>query len=137
MVKEIIHDTFFLQQKSIEATVDDLYIVNDLLDTIINHKDRCVGMAANMIGYLKTILVFLDTDNNYKIMINPRIIKQEALYKTKEGCLSLVGERECERYNKIKVEYYDLDFKIKIKTFTSFTAEIIQHEMDHFKGIII
>jgi len=137
MIKEIVHDDFFLSQKSLEALKEDLYIAEDLLDTVLAHKERCVGMAANMIGYLKTMLVFLDTDNNYKIMINPKIIKSEGLYKTKEGCLSHIGERECQRYKKIKVEYYDLDFKIKIKTYQGFTAEIIQHEMDHFQGILI
>jgi peptide deformylase len=137
MVKEIIHDNFILGQISSPATRDDLYIAQELLETIEYHKNRCVGMAANMIGYLKTILVYLDDDGKYKIMINPEIIEEKGKYLTKEGCLCHVGEKVCERYQKIKVSYQDMDFKKKIKTYKGFTAEIIQHELDHFKGILI
>lgn len=137
MIKDIVCDDFFLSMKSEEATKDDLYIAKDLLDTVEANRSRCVGMAANMIGYLKQILVFLDTDNSYKIMINPIIKEKSIPYKTKEGCLSHKGQQECQRFKKIKVLYYDTDFKIKIKTYTDFTAEIIQHEMDHFEGKLI
>ena len=137
MIKDILCDDFFLSMKSEEATKDDLYIAKDLLDTVEANRSRCVGMAANMIGYLKQILVFLDTDNSYKIMINTIIKEKSILYKTKEGCLSHKGQQECQRFKKIKVLYYDTNFKIKIKTYTGFTAEIIQHEMDHFGGKLI
>ncbi len=137
MVKEIIYDNFILGQISSPATKDDIYIAFELLETIEYHKDRCVGMAANMIGYLKTILVYLDDDLKYKVMINPKIIEAKGKYLAKEGCLCHKGENLCERYQKIKVEYQDMDFKKKIKTYKGFTAEIIEHELDHFKGILI
>lgn len=137
MIKEIVKDKFLLGQKSTDATKDDMNIIADLKDTIDTHKTHCVGMAANMIGYAKRILIFLDVDGAYKIMVNPQILSKSGEYRTKEGCLSHTGERDCVRYNKIKVQYLDEDFKIKIKTYSSFTAEIIQHEMEHFEGILI
>ena len=137
MIKEIIKDKFFLGLEAEDATKEDSHIINDLYDTILKYKEHCVGLAANMIGYNKKILIYLSNDNKYKIIINPTILSYSTPYKTNEGCLSLEGQRECIRYKKIKISYLDQNFKIKIKTFTDFEAEIIQHEMDHFKGIII
>lgn len=136
MIKEIMKDEFFLKQPSTIATKDDLAIIVDLKDTLNNHRDKCVGMAANMIGYSKCIIAFIDHEE-IKIMINPEIIKANEQYNTEEGCLSLVGVRPTKRYQKIKVKYFDDNFKIKIKTYTGFTAQIIQHEIDHCAGIII
>ena len=130
MVKEIIKDEFFLKQKSKSCTKEDLYIANELLETIQAYKEQCVGMAANMIGYLKTMMVVLD-ENKYLILINGKT------YQTEEGCLSLQGVRKTQRYESIKVSYLDQDFKKKIKTFKGYTAQIIQHELDHFEGKII
>ncbi|MEG0366404.1 MAG: peptide deformylase [Coprobacillus sp.] len=137
MIKEIVKDTFILSQKSTDASIEDLYIVDDLIDTLTTNKDRCVGMAANMIGYLKNIIIFLE-DNNYTIMINPIIIQpSKQTYQTKEGCLSHEGQKEVIRYKKIKVEFYDRNMKKKIKTYSGYTAQIIQHEIDHCHGILI
>lgn len=136
MVKEIVRDTFFLSQKSKLATQEDIQIIQDLKDTLEANKERCVGMAANMIGYQKCILVFYD-QNTLSIMINPEIIKCSQMYEPEEGCLSLEGTRKTKRYQSIKVKYLDENFKIKIKTYKGFTAQIIQHEMDHFEGILI
>ena len=122
MVKEIIKDEFFLKQKSKSCTKEDLYIANELLETIQAYKEQCVGMAANMIGYLKTMMVVLD-ENKYLILINPVILKTSV--------------RKTQRYESIKVSYLDQDFKKKIKTFKGYTAQIIQHELDHFEGKII
>ncbi|MBQ3253007.1 MAG: peptide deformylase [Acholeplasmatales bacterium] len=136
MIKNIVRDINFLSQISTDLTKDDLYIIKDLKDTININSYRCVSMAANMIGYLKRCLIFLD-GNEYKIMINPVILSKNIEYKAMEGCLSLDGEREVLRYKKIKVQYLDENFKIKIKTYTDYQAQIIQHEIDHFDGIII
>lgn len=137
MVKELIHDPFFLSIKSEPATKEDIETADDLLDTLIAHREGCVGMAANMIGVKKCIIAF-DNDGEYMIMFNPEIIKKSDLYNTSEGCLSLLGEpRPCKRYKSVKVRWQDRDFKTKIKTFTGFTAEIIQHEIDHCNGILI
>ena len=131
MIKEIIKNEFFLKQKSKSCTKEDLYIANELLETILAYKEQCVGMAANMIGYLKTMMVVLDE-------INPVILKTSGkTYQTEEGCLSLQGVRKTQRYESIKVSYLDQDFKKKIKTFKGYTAQIIQHELDHFEGKII
>ena len=136
MVKEIIKDEFFLKQKSKSCTKEDLYIANELLETIQAYKEQCVGMAANMIGYLKTMMVVLD-ENKYLILINPVILKTSGkTYQTEEGCLSLQGVRKTQRYESIKVNYLDQDFKKKIKTFKGYTAQIIQHELDHFDGVL-
>ena len=137
MVKELVHDAFFLSMKSSDATEDDLGTAQDLLDTLIAHKDGCVGMAANMIGVKKRIIAF-DNNGKYMLMLNPEIIKSEGAYDTEEGCLSLLGgPRKTKRYKKIKVRYQTLDFKIRLQSFTGFTAQIIQHEIDHTNGILI
>lgn len=136
MIKNIVKDIDFLKKESSLAKVEDIYIVKDLLDTIKFHSNACVGMAANMIGYHKRILAFLNKDH-YEVMINPVILKKEGMYKTEESCLSLSGNRECIRFKKIKVEYYNESFLKRIKTFVDFEAQIIEHEMDHFAGIII
>lgn len=129
-------DVIFLAQKSTPATPDDLGTAQDLLDTLAFHKDGCVGMAANMIGVSKRIIAF-DNDGEYMLMFNPEIIKQSGAYDTEEGCLSLTGVRPCKRYKSIKVQYQNEKFQTRLKTFTGWTAEIIQHEIDHLEGIII
>ena len=137
MVRELMHDPIFLAQKSRPATKDDLGVAQDLLDTLIHHKDSCVGMAANMIGVAKRIIVF-DCEGSYMTMLNPEIIKASGEYETEEGCLSLLGgPRKTKRYQKIKVKYQNLQMQTRLKTFTGFTAQIIQHEVDHCNGIII
>lgn len=137
MIRKIVTDKFQLAQKSTPATEADLLVVQDLLDTIKAHEDGCVGMAANMIGVNKNIIVIND-DGKYLIMINPEIIKTMGrLYETEEGCLSHVGVKRTKRYEKIKVAYYDENFKKKIKTFSNYSAQIIQHEIDHCNGILI
>jgi len=136
MVREIMKDVIFLAQKSTPATPDDLGTAQDLLDTLAFHKDGCVGMAANMIGVSKRIIAF-DNDGEYMLMFNPEIIKQSGAYDTEEGCLSLTGVRPCKRYKSIKVQYQNEKFQTRLKTFTGWTAEIIQHEIDHLEGIII
>lgn len=137
MVREIVTDMFFLGQKSEPATKDDLQTVTDLLDTVKANSDRCVGMAANMIGIRKTILVAL-IGKEYVVMINPKIVDKTKLsYETEEGCLSLEGVRPTKRHKAITVEYLDRKWKKKKQTFRDFEAQIIQHEIDHFEGIII
>ena len=137
MIKELIHSPEMLSEKAEIATKDDISIANDLLETLISHKDGCVGMAANMIGENKRIIAF-DNDGEYMIMFNPEIIKMSDPYETKEGCLSLLGgPRPCKRYKKIKVKWQNEDFKERIKNFDGFTAQIIQHEIDHCNGILI
>ena len=137
MVKELIHDPIFLAQKSSPADESDRQTAQDLLDTIIAHKDECVGMAANMIGVKKRVIVFNDS-GAFRVMFNPEIIGRSEPYKTAEGCLSLLGEPlPTTRYIKIKVRYLNEEFKPRIKTFTGFTAQIIQHETDHCEGILI
>ncbi len=137
MIREIVKDHFILSQKCDKATREDQDIITDLLDTINAHKETCVGMAANMIGERKRIIVVKD-NQKYLVMINPQIIKTSSQsYETQEGCLSHQGTKKTKRYEKIKVEYRDQDFKIKIKTFQGFTAQIIQHEIDHCEGILI
>ena len=137
MIKEIVKDQFILSQKSISATQEDLSIVEDLLDTIKAYNHHCVGMAANMIGELKRIMVVND-EGKYLVVINPIILKQSGqYYHVEEGCLCHEGIRTTQRYEKIKIEFVDENMKKKIKTFSGFTAQIIQHEMDHFEGILI
>ena len=137
MIKEIIKDEFFLKQKSKECTKEDTYIAQELLETIQAYKDQCVGMAANMIGYQKTMMVVLDEDD-YLILINPVILKtSNKIYIAEEGCLSLQGVRKTQRYESMKVSYFDINFKKNMKTVTGYTAQIIQHELDHFEGKII
>lgn len=137
MIKEIIHDPIFLAGKSEIATKEDLHVAQDLLDTLIANKDGCVGMAANMIGARKRIIVF-DNEGTYMTMFNPEIIKKSLPYDTEEGCLSLLGgPRKCKRYQTIKVRWQTSEFQTIIKTFTGWTAQIIQHEIDHCNGILI
>lgn len=136
MIKEINRDIFILSQKSVPATENDRQTGEDLLETLIANSERCVGMAANMIGVPKNIIAIND-NNNYTVMYNPEILKADKEYETEEGCLSLDGVRKTKRYRKIKVRYLDKDFKIKIKTYDGFNTQIIQHEIDHLSGIII
>ena len=141
MIKEIIHDPIFLAGKSEKATKEDLQVAQDLLDTLIANKDGCVGMAANMIGVRKRIIAFLDESGRvptYMAMLNPEIIKKDGAYNTEEGCFSLLGgPRPCKRYKSIKVKYQTLELQTRIKTYTGWTAQIIQHEVDHCEGILI
>lgn len=136
MERSIIRDTFFLRQKSLPASRDDLQTAQDLLDTLEANKDRCVGLAANMTGVLRRILV-LDNEGTPLVMLNPEIISRSDSYSTEEGCLSLDGTRPVTRWRKIKVRWQDTELRTRIKTFTDFPAQIIQHEMDHFEGILI
>ena len=136
MVREICKDEAFLAQKAEPATADDLGVAQDLLDTLAAHKDGCVGMAANMIGVNKRIIAF-DNESEYMLMFNPVIVKKSGLYEAEEGCLSLIGTRRTKRFQTIKVQWQNEKFQTRLKTFTDWTAEIIQHEIDHCEGIII
>ncbi len=136
MVREIMKDVGFLSQKSQLATKEDLSAAGDLLETLEAHKESCVGMAANMIGVHKCMIAF-DNNGKYMVMFNPEIIKKSQPFETEEGCLSLVGMRKVKRWTSIKVQYQNSDFQNRYKTFTGWTAQIIQHEIDHCKGIII
>ena len=136
MVKELMHDPIFLAMKSEPATPGDLQIARDLLDTLKANKDACVGMAANMIGVRKRIIVF-DDNGTDRIMFNPEIVKCSGPYQAEEGCLSLPGIRAAKRYHTIKVRYQNEDFSVRYKTFIDWTAQIIQHEIDHCNGILI
>lgn len=137
MVREIVHDPIFLAMKSEPATADDMQTAADLLDTLTANKETCVGMAANMIGVLKRIIVF-DNDGEYMTMFNPEIVRCDKPYSTSEGCLSLIGEpRPVKRYKSIKVRWQNEKFETRIKTFTDRPAQIIQHEIDHCGGILI
>lgn len=137
MIKEIVKDNFFLSQVAEKATKEDLYIGTDLKDTLQAHLHECVGMAGNMIGYNKAVIIFLEEDKMH-VMYNPEIIKTSGnYYECEEGCLSHTGQKPVKRYETIKVSYFDESFKKKIKTYSGFTAQIIQHECDHLKGILI
>ena len=137
MVQELIHDPILLAKVSEAATKADLPIARDLLDTLTFHKGTCVGMAANMIGQFKRIIAF-DNEGSYMVMFNPEIVKQAEPYETEESCLSLLGgPRKCKRYKKIKVRYQTEDLQVRLKTFSGWTAQIIQHEIDHCNGILI
>ena len=136
MIREICRDETFLAQKAAPATADDLATAQDLLDTLIAHKDGCVGMAANMIGVCKRIIAF-DNEGTYMVMFNPVIIRQSGPYETQEGCLSLTGVRKTKRFQTVKVQWQNEKFQTRLKTFTGWTAEIIQHEIDHCEGILI
>lgn len=136
MICEICRDESFLAQKAEAAGAEDLGTAQDLLDTLIAHKDGCVGMAANMIGVCKRIIAF-DNEGKFEVMLNPEIIKQSGAYEAEEGCLSLDGTRKARRYRTIKVRWQNEKLQERIKTFTGFTAEIIQHEIDHCEGVII
>ena len=139
MVKPIIHDILFLSKKSEPATVLDAQVIRDLQDTLKANEDRCVGMAANMIGVPKRIIAFVDEDFGGRIfvMFNPHITAEDGAFDTAEGCLSLQGERRTVRYQRIEVDYMDRKFRERHAAFTGFTAQIIQHEIDHCDGVII
>ena len=137
MVREIVHDPILLARKSEPAGKEDIDVARDLLDTLIAHREGCVGMAANMIGVYKRIIAF-DNDGSYMTMLNPEIIKGEGLYETEEGCLSLLGgPRKTKRFQKIKVRYQTEAMQTRLKTFSGWSAQIIQHEIDHCDGILI
>ena len=141
MVKELMHDPIFLAVKSEVATKEDMQVAQDLLDTLMAHRESCIGMAANMIGVRKRIIAFLDESGRaptYTVMLNPEIIKKDGQYNTEESCLSLLsGPRPCKRYKSIKVKYQTTELQTRIKTYTGWTAQIIQHEVDHCNGILI
>ena len=141
MIKNLVHDPIFLAGKSEAATKEDLQIAQDLIDTLITHRDSCVGMAANMIGVKKRIIAFLDESGRmptYTVMLNPEIIKKDGAYSTEESCLSLLGgPRPCKRHKSIKIKYQTLELQTRIKTYTGWTAQIIQHEVDHCNGVLI
>ena len=138
MIKELMHDPVFLAGKSEIATTADAQTACDLLETLMAHKETCVGMAANMIGVKKRIIAFVTDDGSYMVMFNPVILKKEQPYDTEEGCLSLLGgPRKCKRYKKIKVQYQTVEMQTRVKNFEGFTAQIIQHEVDHCEGILI
>lgn len=137
MVKEVVHDPILLGIPSQPATKEDLPIAQDLLDTLVANKASCVGIAANMIGIHKWIIAF-ENDGTYMTMFNPEIIKQADPYDTEESCLSLLGgPRPCKRYQTIKVKWQNERFETRIKTFSGWSAQIIQHEIDHCNGILI
>ena len=136
MIQPIMKDPIFLAQKSAPATKEDLQVSQDLLDTLTAHKDGCVGMAANMIGVSKRIIAF-DNEGKYMVMFNPEIVKRSEPYEAEEGCLSLTGTRKAKRYRSIKVQYQNEQFQTRFKTFTDWTAQIIQHEIDHCNGGLI
>ena len=137
MVKELMHDPIFLARSSEPATAADLQTAQDLLDTLASHRATCVGMAANMIGVCKRIIAF-DDGGSYTVMLNPRIIRTSEPYETEEGCLSLLGgPRKTTRYRKIKVQYQTLQLQTRLKTYEGWTAQIIQHEVDHCDGVLI
>jgi len=138
MIKDLMHDPLFLGIPSQAATAEDRQTATDLLDTLTAHKEDCVGMAANMIGVRKCIIAFVCEDGTYMTMFNPVILKKEEPFDTQEGCLSLLGPpRPCRRYRRIKVQWQTDAFQTRIKTFTGFTAQIIQHEIDHLAGVLI
>ena len=137
MVKELVHDPIFLARKAEPAAEEDLQTAEDLLETLAAHRETCVGMAANMIGVCRRIIVF-DNGGSYMVMFNPKIVKASDAYETEESCLSLLGgPRKTMRYRKIKVEYQTEKFQTRLKSFEGWTAQIIQHEIDHCEGILI
>ncbi|WP_300764857.1 peptide deformylase [uncultured Oscillibacter sp.] len=136
MVREIMRDEAFLARKAEPAAPEDLSVAQDLLDTLTTHKDSCVGMAANMIGVNKRVIVF-DNEGAYMVIFNPEIVKKSEPYQAEEGCLSLPGVRKAKRWKSIKVQYQNEKFQTRFKTFTGWTAQIIQHEINHCDGIII
>ena len=137
MVQTVIHDPILLARKSAPATKEDQQTALDLLDTLRANRETCVGMAANMIGVCKCIIAF-ENEGSYMVMLNPEILKQSDAYETEESCLSLLGgPRKTKRYRKIKVQYQTLELQTRLKTFTGWTAQIIQHEIDHCNGILI
>ena len=141
MIREVMHDPIFLAGKLEVATKEYMQVTQDLLDTLMAHRESCVGMAANMIGVRKRIIAFLDESGRvptYTVMLNPETIKKDSVYNTEESCLSLLGgPRPCKRYKSIKVKYQTLELQPRIKTYTGWTAQIIQHEVDHCDGVLI
>ena len=141
MIRELMHDPIFLSARSETATKEDMQVAQDLLDTLMAHRETCVGMAANMIGVRKRIIAFLDESGRtptYTVMLNPEIVRKDGAYDTEEGCLSLPGDpRPCKRYKSVKVKYQTTELQTRIKTYTGRTAQIIQHETDHCEGILI
>lgn len=136
MKKEIVHDPIFLSQPSLPAGKEDLQTALDLMDTLVANRERCVGMAANMIGVLRRIIVFVD-NGSLTVMFNPEIVKKKDRYEAEEGCLSLTGVRKTQRWHSIKVKYQTESLQTRFKTYTGWTAEIIQHEIDHCNGVLI
>lgn len=136
MICEICKDEFFLRLPSREATAEDMDITRNLLDTLEANRADCVGMAANMIGVSKRIIAF-NCEGKYMVMFNPEILKKEGAYPAEEGCLSLSGTRKTERFQSVKVQWQNEKFQTRVKTFTGWTAQIIQHEIDHCNGILI
>ena len=136
MIQPIVHDPLFLAQKSARATPADADTARDLLETLTAHADGCVGMAANMIGVAKRIIA-VEAEDGYLVLFNPVILKKSGPYETEEGCLSLNGTRKTKRFQTIKVQWQNEKFQTRIKTFTGWTAEILQHEIDHCDGILI
>lgn len=137
MVRELVHDPIFLAGRSEIAAADDMQTACDLLDTLKFHRESCVGMAANMIGVKKRIIAFADA-SSFVVMLNPEIVKKDGAYDAKEGCLSLLGDpRACRRYRSIKVRYQTIDMQTRIKSYDGWTAQIIQHEIDHCDGVLI
>ena len=136
MIRDICRDETFLAQRAERAGLEDLETARDLLDTLAAHKESCVGMAANMIGVNKRIIAF-DNEGEYMVMLNPVIVKQSGPYETEEGCLSLTGRRKTKRFQTIKVQWQNEKLQTRLKTFTGWTTEIIQHEIDHCDGILI
>ena len=136
MIKQIIHDPIFLARRSLPATAADVSAADDMLETLRANADKCVGLAANMIGVSKCIIVF-DDNGTYAEMFNPEILSGREIYETEEGCLSLDGTRKTKRYKAIKVKWQNRQMQTRIKTYTGWTAEIIQHEIDHCNGILI
>ena len=136
MVREIMKDVLFLGQKSETATAEDLPVGQDLLDTLMAHAQGCVGMSANMIGVKKQIIAF-DDEGTYRVFYNPEIIRCSGAYAAEEGCLSLTGVRKTTHYRSIKVQFQNAAFQTRLQTFTGWTAQIIQHEIDHCNGVVI
>ena len=136
MIREICRDEAFLAQKAEPATPEDLYLAADLLDTLEHYKDDCVGMAANMIGVNKRIIIF-DNEGTYSVLFNPEIVEKSGPYQAEEECLSLTGFRPAQRWQSIQVRYQNAEFQECLQTFTCWTAQIIQHEIDHCEGVII
>ncbi len=137
MIREIMKDETFLSQKAEPAGEEDLETARDLLETLRAHREGCVGMAANMIGVNKRVIAFQTEEDQYMVMFNPEIVKRSGPYQAEEGCLSLTGVRTAKRWQSIKVRYENERFQVRLKTFTGWTAEIIQHEIDHCEGILI
>ncbi len=139
MVRPIVKDPIFLARKSAPASPEDAELARDLRDTLDAHWEGCVGMAANMIGVSRRVIIFADVDGSGRaeIMFNPEIIRRSGPYETEEGCLSLSGTRKTKRYRSIKVRYLNEQFQLRLKTYTGRTAQIIQHEIDHCDGILI